>query len=101
MNENVIIALQMTLVGMGLVFAALMVLGGMMALLVRATAETEAPLTHQAQKEKAAAVAVAVALAREASLAEPHPFPLPPTAFVSAWQAVMRTNSLDKRGPVR
>lgn len=51
-------------------------------------------------KRQAAATAVALALALEAE-ARPHVPPMPPTAIVSAWQAVMRSNILDKRGSVR
>lgn len=109
MSENLIIALQITLVGMGLVFAAILLLWGAMALLVRLTARSveaeaeqeRAALTELERKQRAAAAAVAVALAQVAEASEPHEFPLPPTALVSAWQAVMRTRILNKRGPTR
>jgi Na+-transporting methylmalonyl-CoA/oxaloacetate decarboxylase gamma subunit len=109
MSENLIIALQITLVGMGLVFAAILLLWGIMALLVRLTARSveaeaeqeRAALTELERKQRAAAAAVAVALAQVAEASEPHEFPLPPTALVSAWQAVMRTRILNKRGPTR
>lgn len=51
-------------------------------------------------RRKAAIAAVTVALAREEELSL-HEFPLPPTATVSAWQAVMRANTIKKRGQVR
>jgi len=60
----------------------------------QATVQTE-------RKRRAAAIAVTVALAQQADITEPHEFPLPPTAIVSAWQAVMRTRMLNKRGPTR
>jgi Na+-transporting methylmalonyl-CoA/oxaloacetate decarboxylase gamma subunit len=109
MNENLILALQITLVGMGLVFAAILLLWGVMALLVRLTARSveaeaeqeRATLTELERKQRAAAAAVAIALAQTAEATEPHEFPLPPTAIVSAWQAVMRTRILNKRGPTR
>ncbi len=109
MNENLILALQITLVGMGLVFAAILLLWGVMALLVRLTARSveaeaeqeRAALTELERKQRAAAAAVAIALAQTAEASEPHEFPLPPTAIVSAWQAVMRTRILNKRGPTR
>jgi Na+-transporting methylmalonyl-CoA/oxaloacetate decarboxylase gamma subunit len=109
MNENLILALQITLVGMGLVFAAILLLWGVMALLVRLTARSveaeaeqeRAALTELERKQRAAAAAVAIALAQTAEATEPHEFPLPPTAIVSAWQAVMRTRILNKRGPTR
>lgn len=52
------------------------------------------------QKKRAAAIAVAVALAENQKLTKPK-FPLPSQAFVSAWQAVLRSNILNKRGHVR
>ena len=69
-----------------------------MALLMRITTEktkeTTKPDSAQLESElrqKAAIAAVVVALARDTDV-ELHEFPLPPTAFVSAWQAVMRGN---------
>ncbi len=105
------LSLQITLIGMGLVFASLIVLWGMMELLVRLTPEVQAAedsagepavilgADESARKQQAAAIAVALALAEEES--GPREFPLPPTAMVSAWQAVMRTDMLKKRGQVR
>ncbi len=108
--EPLTLSLQITLVGMSLVFAALIVLWGLMELLVWLTtdkepaeaspAEIAAPLADdRARKLQAAVVAVAVALAEQD--AGPHEFPLPPTAMVSAWQAVLRSDMLKKRGQVR
>jgi Na+-transporting methylmalonyl-CoA/oxaloacetate decarboxylase gamma subunit len=100
------LALQITVVGMGLVFGAILLLWAVMAVLMRLTQE-RAPVEAEAEppadldiKQRAALAALAVALAREAS-AELHEFPLPPTAQVSAWQTVMRTKMLNKRGSVR
>jgi Na+-transporting methylmalonyl-CoA/oxaloacetate decarboxylase gamma subunit len=110
MTSDLIIALQITVVGMGLVFAAILLLWGLMALLVRLAPERgeeqaqDTPDDRQAEaerKRRAAAVAVAIALAQQAESREPHEFPLPPTALVSAWQAVLRTSMLNKRGPTR
>ena len=101
MSENLIIALQITLVGMGLVFGVIIVLWGAMALLVRLTpdrAEPAAAAPEEDQsdlKRRAASVAVAVALACEATA--PHEFPEPPTAIVTAWQAVQRSRYLTQR----
>jgi Na+-transporting methylmalonyl-CoA/oxaloacetate decarboxylase gamma subunit len=107
MDNQFFIALSITVIGMGLVFSAIILLWGLMALLVRLardpivqkTALDEQP-TEMDLKRQAAAAAVATALAQEASF-EPHEFPLPPTALVSAWQAVMRSKILNKRGPAR
>ena len=109
MAANNHIALQITAIGMSLVFAAIILLWIMMAILVRLTAEkeeivTEVKVDNQQietnRKKKAAIAAVVVALAREAET-ELHEFPLPPTAIVSAWQAVNRSDILKKRGRVR
>ncbi len=107
MESNLIIALQITVVGMGLVFGAILLLWIVMAVLVNLTSDRRpiakgeaATDTLREQKRKAAAIAVAVALASESDL-EPHEFPLPPTAVVSPWQSVMRSNILNKRGRIR
>lgn len=100
-------ALLITSIGMGLIFGAILLLWGMMALLVRLTDDSAKEKAKKGEqinelnlKRRAAAAAVTAALAQESSF-EPHEFPLPPTALVSAWQAVMRTKILNKRGPVR
>ena len=72
MSENMLIAFQITVIGMGLVFAAIMVLWGLMAVLVRIAPERtkedstikSPPADDQTEgKRRAAAIAVAVALA--------------------------------------
>lgn len=107
MTTNLTNALLITLIGMSLVFLALLVLWAAMAFLMRLMSEK--PRTDSASQEaiddgelrrKAAIAAVAVAMAREAET-DLHEFPLPPTALVSAWQAVMRGNITRKRGNVR
>jgi Na+-transporting methylmalonyl-CoA/oxaloacetate decarboxylase gamma subunit len=110
MSTELLLALQISVVGMGLVFGAIILLWGLMALLVRLAPERSKPATQEAQdsrltelerKRRAAAIAVAVALAQQEEIGEPHEFPIPPTALVSAWQAVMRTSMLGKRGLTR
>ena len=116
MNANLVNALLVTAIGMGLVFASILLLWGMMAVLVRiagnqsketapasvAAGENEKILANPLDlKKRAAAIAVSVALAQQADQDEPHEFPLPPTPLVSAWQAVMRTKMLSKRGTTR
>ncbi|MBP7999300.1 MAG: OadG family protein [Chloroflexi bacterium] len=112
--ENILIALQITLIGMGLVLVMIMLLWGMIAILVRLTTQaTAAPLTPIVTgvnstevtptdwlERDAAAVAVTIALALDQQ-EKPHVPPLPATALVSAWQAVLRTTMLNKRGNVR
>lgn len=104
METNLLIALQITAVGMGLVFGAIILLWLVMSVLVRLTsrdqAQVELQAAEQQRKRKAAAAALAVSMALQADF-EPHEFPLPPTAVVSAWQGVMRSNILNKRGRVR
>lgn len=99
------IALQITVIGMGLVFGAILLLWLVMSLLMRLTAERPSEIKRAlaeelALKQKAAAVAVSLALAQE-KLDQPHEFPLPPTALVSAWQSVMRSRMLNKKGKVQ
>jgi Na+-transporting methylmalonyl-CoA/oxaloacetate decarboxylase gamma subunit len=106
MTNNLFLAVQITVVGMGLVFGAILLLWGVMALIVRLAADhpsdisTEKAVAEQQRRRQAAAVAVSLALAESRHMA-PKAFPLPPTAIVSAWQAVLRTKMLNKRGQVR
>ncbi len=110
MESALIDALQITIIGMGLVFAAILLLWGMMAILVRLAADTSQTVSgskndHQviedqmelARKRRAALAAVAIAYAQLQAGAELHEFPLPPTPIVSAWQAILRTRMIDKR----
>jgi Na+-transporting methylmalonyl-CoA/oxaloacetate decarboxylase gamma subunit len=113
MLENFINALEITLIGMGLVFAAIILLWGVMVGMIRvfsernniakkpSSLEVVKPLPDNSEKNmkiRAAVAAVACALAQDKQTF--REFPLPPTAFVSAWQAVARSNML-KRGQVR
>ena len=110
MTTTLTLALQITLVGMGLVFAAILLLWLLMSALVRLTAArrkvppgpTEPGSAAQADERAArAAAAAAVATALAAQGPSQPRFPLPPTALVSAWQAVRRSAQLNRRGPVR
>ena len=113
MSVNLSNALIITVLGMGLVFCAIVLLWGVMALLVKiAPMRTEVDQlqleqqldqqqTELERKRRAALAAVTVALAKQKENQEPQLFPEPPTALVSAWQAVMRTKMLNKRGPTR
>ena len=110
--SNIVIALQITALGMGLVFSAIILLWWMMALLTRVMAEKESlpeaddeisltpspsPAGRGELAAQAAAVAVALALA-EQQVSHAHPFSIPPTAIVSAWQLGMRTRQLSQKG---
>lgn len=106
--DNLFLSLQITLIGMGLVFGAISLLWIVMAALVRLTpageeaAEPAAaapiePAAHRAQ-QRAAIAAVAVAIAHDTT-PKVHKFPLPATPGVSAWQAVQRGRQLSQHGP--
>ena len=104
MSDNLLIALQITVIGMSLVFGVIIVLWIAMSLLVRLTAERQKPVapaapvaTDQSElKRRAAIAAVSVALAHELT-PQLHEFPEPPTAIVTAWQAVQRSRYLTQR----
>ena len=102
MSENLLIALQITLIGMALVFGVIIVLWITMSLLVRLTglrtpaaevATVSEDARQAALKRRAAIAAVSVALAHELT-PRLHEFPEPPTAIVSAWQSVQRGRNL-------
>jgi hypothetical protein len=95
MAETLQYALLITLIGMGLVFAVILLLWGGIFVLVRLTPQDGEPSPNQAagRKRRAAAAAVAMALLHSEA-DEPQVFPEPPTAIVSAWQAVTRANQL-------
>jgi Na+-transporting methylmalonyl-CoA/oxaloacetate decarboxylase gamma subunit len=105
---DLILSLQITALGMGLVFGAILLLWLMMVLLTRFTVEKEtdsptaaaAPSPELDFKAQAAAVAVAFALGAQ-ELSSAHPLPEPPTAIVSAWQLGMRTRQMSEKGNFR
>ena len=105
MSENLLIALQITLIGMSLVFGVIIVLWITMLILVRVTGRRARPeeeaaaagaIDQAALKRRAAIAAVSVALAHELT-PQLHEFPEPPTTIVSAWQAVQRSRYLTQR----
>lgn len=109
--NNMVIALQITALGMGLVFAAIILLWWMMNLLTSLAADKEpisSPIEPTSEatpasvpdaelKAEAAAVAVAMALA-EQQVCSPHPLTEPSLAIVSAWQLGMRTRQMYQKG---
>jgi Na+-transporting methylmalonyl-CoA/oxaloacetate decarboxylase gamma subunit len=103
--NNLSLAFQITALGMGLVFAALILLWWMMALLTSILAEREsrsdladsAPVMEGDFKARAAAIAVTIALA-EYETQGAHPLAMPPTAIISPWQLGMRTRQLYQKG---
>jgi Na+-transporting methylmalonyl-CoA/oxaloacetate decarboxylase gamma subunit len=107
--SDFVLSIQITALGMGLVFGSIVLLWLMMILLTRLTASRNAaaPLETEAGRPlepdlrpQLAAVAVALALAdREKSSA--HPLAEPPTTLVSAWQLGMRTRQMSEKGNFR
>ncbi len=120
MAQNLLLALQITAIGMGLVFGSIILFWLLMAAMVRLTNEG---LNHKAHKgheglvdaeqlssdgerrredtpadgglrRRAAAAAVAVALARRGGAAVLPARPPSPAAQTSAWQVVQRAKSL-------
>ncbi len=107
MAQSMTTALLILLIGMGFVFASIVLLWGVMAAIVRLAADRPQP-EPEPQVEtgpetglrvRAAAAAVAVARQRAAGAIQARA--LPPTAFVSAWQAVMRGRQFRQRGNIR
>ena len=99
-------AVLITLVGMGLVFAVILVFWVLMSLLTRWTSDKPAgsaakdPAGERELKRRAALAAVSVALVMDAE-ERPGVFPAPPTAVISTWQAVMRARQLGRRRSVQ
>ena len=102
------LSLQITALGMGLVFGAILLLWLMMVILTSLTADkenasppTEVDSATQADsKLQVALLAVAIAMA-EQETSTAHPLPIPPTAIVSAWQLGMRTSQRSEKGNFR
>lgn len=104
-------AIVITVIGVTLIFAVLLVLWGLMAALVRITAPrtqvapplAPAPARHEAAetihaaRRGAAIVGVAVALAIEAERAATAPLLQPAQGAISPWQATIRGNALSRR----
>ena len=108
---DLLLSLQITALGMGLVFGAILLLWLMMVLLTLFTADKEEPASRFASPEpasvpetgfklQAVALAVAIALAEQGQ-STAHPLPDPPTAIVSAWQLGMRTSQRSEKGNFR
>ncbi len=105
MTTNLLLALQITLIGMGLVFGAILILWLTMTLLTKLTADPDSashapqPVSAAETETLAQAAAAAVALAMaEQQLSSAHPLKNPPTAIVSAWQLGMRTRQMTEKG---
>ncbi len=106
---NFLLSLQITALGMGLVFGAILLLWLMMVLLTLFTMDKApasspdfepAPVSQADFKAQAAALAVAIALTEQGQ-STARPLPEPPTAIVSAWQLGMRTSQHTQKGNFR
>ena len=108
--NDLLLSLEITGLGMGLVFGAIILLWVMMLLLTAFTGskktesddspETDAkPVPHAEDKRQAAAIAVAIALAEQGQ-STARPLSQPPTALVSAWQLGMRTSQRTQKGSI-
>jgi len=104
MSSSLILSLSITLIGMGLVFGAIVLLWGLMYLLTHFLSKTEASTEvrdeSREKKARAAAAAVAVMLADQAQ-SRIGRFPMPNTALVSAWQMGMRTRQMYQKGNLK
>jgi len=114
MSDELIQAIQITALGMGIVFGVILLLWLMMVLLTSFTADkktqvdkTSAPdspetdsVSETGFKSQAAAIAVAIALAEQGQ-STARPLNAPPTAIVSAWQLGMRTSQRAQKGNFR
>lgn len=122
MGETLDYALQITAIGMTLVFGAIVLLWGLIALIVRLAPEngnapdavesvSAAPSAgdadsitdDDARRRQAAAAAVAVALARQAAAHTRIPAQHPRRILnpISPWQAAQRATQLNQKGPRR
>ena len=98
--SQITLSLYITLFGMGLVFLALGLIWISVEFVVKMMSKQKETESDEQNQVLAVALAVSVALS-EKNKQLVHKFPLPPTALVSAWQAVMRSNILNKRGQPR
>lgn len=99
MMETLLLSLQITALGMGLVFAAILLLWGLMSVLTALRSEKRQPdpAAQTDLRARAAAAAVAAALAGQ-QVSSARPLPESPTAIVSAWQLGMRTRQMYEKG---
>lgn len=109
--SDLTLSLQITALGMGLVFGAILLLWLMMIVLTALTTEKESPVEESRASDspevvsppqadsnlQVALLAVALALAEQETTSA-RPLTEPPTAIVSAWQLGMRTRQMSEKG---
>lgn len=98
MSSTLLIAGEIALLGMTIVFAAILLIWLIISLITKIGSfqkDRPDPLQESIRKQKAAAVAVAQAL-MDQERKNGARYKLPPTAIVSAWQLSMRTNQMKK-----
>lgn len=114
MNPTLVNSLWITLLSISIVFAALLLLAGLMSAMTRLfrdreealTAFTPSPFAKRPERapddgrgemERAAAIAVAVALAEQAQ-SSARPITPPQPTIIGAWQLGMRTRQMTQKG---
>ena len=108
MSEIFSQSIWITLLSMGLVFAALILLAGLMSAMTWIFRDREsasaspavAPVIESDEKARAAALAVAVALAEQSQSTARPLNPARPT-IIGAWQLGMRTRQMAQKGEIR
>ena len=103
MTTNLDTALQITALGMGLVFLGIIIIWLIIVTITASTTRMTGPAMEKPEdsdkqhdlRVKAASIAVAAILAeqRQAGVSR---FPIPPTALLSARQLIMRTRQLNR-----
>ena len=108
MNPTFVNSLWITLLSMGLVFAALVLLAGLMYLMTRvfrdrisaSDSPAVVPVIESDDCARAAALAVAVALAEQAQ-STARPLTPPQPTIIGAWQLGMRTRQMAQKGEMK
>jgi Na+-transporting methylmalonyl-CoA/oxaloacetate decarboxylase gamma subunit len=108
MSETFTQSIWITLLSMGLVFAALLLLAGLMSAMTRIFRDRDSasdspavvPVIESGDKARAAALAVAVALAEQAQ-STARPLTPPQPAIIGAWQLGMRTRQMAQKGEMK
>lgn len=99
MSSSIEIAFQIALVGMAIVFTAIVLIWMLISVITITGSKHKFPNPDEEaeRKQKAAAIAVAQVLMEQKENQSTN-YHLPPTAIVSAWQLSMRTNQMKKSG---